>query len=302
MKGSAAPRRQGLAFAFLAFGAWGIIPLYWHLLGSLSPLVILACRVVFSAFFVGGLLAAVEGFGQLREALRVPRTRWMLLLSSLLIGGNWFVFIGAIQWKRLSDASLGYFINPLMSVALGVFVLGERLRPLVRASVVLAGIAVVLLVAIGREVPWIALVLSTSFAIYGLVRKTVPVNATAGLFAESIALFPVAAVYLGIQIGTAGLPSHDAFVLTLAALSGPVTALPLVWFSRAARNLPLTVLGLTQYIAPTLQFAIAVFVFDEPMPTAKWASFSLIWLALVLFSVDLFRQTAEARRARGSAP
>lgn len=287
----------GVAFALLAFGAWGVIPLYWRMLGELSPLSILACRVVFSLVFVAGLLWLLEGFSRLRSALRSPRTCWMLLLSSVLIAVNWFVFIGAIQWQRLSEASLGYFINPLMSVALGVVVLREKLRPLAAISVAVAGVAVVLQVVLVGQVPWIALVLSSTFALYGLVRKTVSVGPTAGLFVESAILFPVALVVLVWESDALRQQTVPARVWLLAALSGPITALPLVWFSRAARELPLSMIGLFQYLAPSCQFLLAVWIFEEPMPPAKWVAFGLIWLALACFSYELLRGRREGAPA-----
>lgn len=280
--------REGVGFAVLAYGAWGVIPLYWRLLGDMPPVEVLAYRVVFSLVSIAIFLAAQRAWPEVKAALRNPQNLRLLGLSSLLIGGNWGIFIASIQMNRLSEASLGYFLNPLLNVALGVFVLGERLRPLQGVAVALASIAVLLMIVLGGGLPWIALCLAASFAIYGLVRKKVVVGATVGLMVETLVLTPVALVYLG-ALGFSG--SHaingGAGALLLAALSGPVTALPLIWFARAARTLPFSTLGLTQYLAPTGQFLIAVFVFHEQMPSEKWVAFALIWLALALFSFDL---------------
>jgi len=282
--------RRGVAFALLAYGSWGIIPLYWRLLDAVPPTEILAYRVVCSLGFIAVFLAATRSLPEVLRAVREPRTLRLLVISSILIGINWGVFIAAIQLHRLSDASLGYFMNPLASVLLGVLVLKEKLRPLQRIAVALAALSVLLLLVLGGGVPWIALVLAASFALYGLVRKTVPVGATVGLMVETLALFPLALGYL-VYLGRSG--SHalsgGTTLVVLAALSGPITAIPLIWFSRAARALPLSTLGLTQYVAPTGQFLVAVLLFGEAMPRLKWGAFGVIWIALVLFSIDLVR-------------
>lgn len=292
--------RRGVAFAVLAYGAWGIIPLFWRLLDGVPPVELLAFRVVFSLAFISTFLVLTRSFGPVLSALRDPKTRLLLALSSVLIGINWGVFIASIQLHRLSDASLGYFLNPLCNVALGVIVLKERLRPLQTAAVALASVAVILLVVLGGGLPWIALVLAGTFAIYGLVRKTVVVGATVGLLVETLILSPFALVYLA-WLGPAGSQAVSAGSSTflLAAASGPVTALPLVWFSRGARALPLSTLGLTQYLAPTGQFLIAVFLFGESMPSLKWVAFGLIWLGLAMFSFDLVRHARQSSSDAG---
>jgi chloramphenicol-sensitive protein RarD len=281
---------EGIGFALLAYGAWGVIPLYWRLLQGVPPIEILAYRVLFSLVFIAIFLGTTRSLPDVVRALKDRRALKLLALSSVLIGSNWGLFIGSIQLNRLSEASLGYFLNPLLNVALGVFVLKEQLRPLQKIAVALATIAVVGLIVLGHGVPWIALCLAGSFAIYGLVRKNVAVGATVGLMVETLVLVPIAIIYLFV-LGT-----HSAAIqggtttIALAALSGPMTALPLIWFARAARILPFSTLGLTQYLAPTGQFLIAVLVFDEAMPTPKWVAFALIWAALGLFSFDLARR------------
>lgn len=280
--------REGVGFAVLAYSAWGVIPLYWRLLGDMPPVEVLAYRVVFSLVSIAIFLAVQRSWPEVKAALKNPRNLRLLGLSSLLIGANWGIFIASIQMNRLTEASLGYFLNPLLNVALGVFVLGERLRTMQAVAVGLASIAVLMMIVLGGGLPWIALCLAASFAIYGLVRKKVVVGATVGLMVETLVLAPVALIYLG-ALGISG--SHAISggfgSLLLAALSGPVTALPLIWFARAARTLPFSTLGLTQYLAPTGQFLIAVFVFHEQMPPEKWVAFGLIWVALALFSFDL---------------
>lgn len=280
----------GLLFALAAYGAWGVIPLYWRLLTAVSPLEILAHRVAWSLVFVTALVFALGARDELLRALRDRRTRAMLAASSVLIGVNWVAFIAAIQMNRLSEASLGYFINPLVNVALGVVVFRERLRHAQKVSIAFALAGVAILVASSSAFPWIALVLASTFATYGLLRKLAAVPATVGLFVETLVLAPLAFAYLArTAVAHQGAFALGAGTLALLAASGPVTALPLVWFARAARALPMATLGIVQYVAPTLQFLIAVFAFGEPMPAARWAAFGCIWLALGLFSVDFVR-------------
>lgn len=290
------PTRQGLGSALLAYGAWGVIPIYWRQLSGVPPVEVLAFRVICSVVFVGAYLAITGAGEPLLAVLRDPRKLRLLGLSGLLIGANWGLFIAAIQWHRLADASLGYFLNPLLNVALGVLVLKESLRPLQRWAVALAALAMAVLVVVGGGLPFLALFLATSFAIYGLVRKTVPVQATVGLMVETTLLLPIAVAYLA-WLGPSGSAVYAGGpgLMVWAALSGPITALPLVWFARAARTLPLSTLGLTQYLAPTGQFLLAVLVFDEVMPPVKWGAFSLIWIALGLFSWDLYRTQVKAQ-------
>jgi len=291
--------RSGLAFALGAYGAWGVIPLYWRLLSALSPVEILAHRVAWSLVFVGAAVLAMGDRDSLRAALRDRRTRALLGASSLLIGVNWVVFIASIQMHRLSEASLGYFINPLVNVALGVAVFRERLRPGQGASIASALVGVVILVAFNGSFPWIALALASTFAAYGLIRKLAPVPSAVGLLVETLVLSPLALTYLGhLASSHSGAFALGPSTLALLSLSGPLTALPLVWFARAARALPLSTLGIVQYVAPTLQFLIAVFVLGEPMPAARWAAFGFIWLALVIFSVDLVRARSAQRGRR----
>jgi chloramphenicol-sensitive protein RarD len=291
---ASADRARGLSFAIAAYAAWGVIPLYWRQLGRISAVEILAYRVVWSLVFLGALALAMGTRDELLRALRDGRTRRLLAASSLFIGLNWGLFILSIQMNRLSEASLGYFINPLVNVALGVILFRETLRPLHRASIGLALAGVVILIAISNTLPWIALVLAASFAAYGLLRKVAPVPAAVGLLVETLALAPAALAYVAwLTYSRAGSVDHSARTFALTALSGPVTALPLVWFARAARALPFSTLGIVQFLSPTLQFLIAVFVFHEPMAPARWAAFACIWAALGLFCVDL----ARAKRA-----
>lgn len=279
-------RAAGVAFALLAYVTWGIVPLYWKLLAAVAPIELVAHRIVWALVVVGVLSRVAGTWHEVGAALGDRAVRSKLLFSSVLIGTNWGLFIWAVATGRTAEASLGYFINPLMSVLLGVIVLGERLQRGQWIAVALAGLAVVLLLVLGDGLPWVALTLAVTFAAYGIVRKLAPISSLPGLFVESLVLTPIA---LGLvawreRAGDGVLGSGDARLVTLVALSGLVTALPLAWFNAAARRLPLSTVGFFQYVSPTLQLLLAVYAFDEPVAPARWAAFALIWVALAIHS------------------
>lgn len=288
---AARAERTGLALGVAAYAAWGVVPLYWRELGGVDPVEILACRALFGLFAFVALAAAMGQLGAARAAVRDRRALRTLAAAAALLALNWGLFIHATLGGHLLQASLGYFINPLLSVALGVVFLGERLRRLQLAAIALAGVGVLWL-ALGAGPPWIALALASSFGLYGLLRKTAPVAALAGSTVETALMAPLAAVYLA---WIAGDPARGAFTHAAAGThallvgTGLITALPLLWFTAAARRLPLATLGFLQYLAPTGQFLTAVLVFDEALAPRKLAAFGFIWVALALFSVDLVR-------------
>lgn len=278
-------------FALLAFGSWGIVPLFWRLLAGVSPLEVLAHRVAWSLVVATLLLVVMGGGKEAFATLRSPRRAALFFLSSALIAGNWGLFIWAVAVNRLSEASLGYFINPLANVVLGVAVLGERLRPAQWLAVGLAACAVLLLLVSGGGVPWVALALAGSFAVYGLIRKLAPLGSIPGLFLETLLLSPVALAAIAWFERQGGIFGRgDPLLIALAAASGVVTSLPLVWFTVAARELPLSTMGLFQYVAPSLQLLLAVLVFGEHVAPVRWAAFALIWVALVIHSAVLARR------------
>lgn len=289
--------RLGLTLGIAAYAAWGVVPLYWHQLRGVDAVEILACRALFGAASFVAIAAAMGQLGAVRATLRDRRAVTVLAAAAALLALNWGLFIHATLGGHLLQASLGYFINPLFSVALGVVVLRERLRRLQLAAIVIA-LAGVVWLALGAGPPWIALTLATSFALYGLLRKTAPVAALPGSTVETLMMAPLALAYL---VYIAADPSRGAFahadVTTHAFLAGTglVTALPLLWFTAAARRLPLAVVGFLQYLAPTGQFLTAVLVFDEPLAARKLLAFVCIWVALVTFSIDLLRQRREKR-------
>jgi chloramphenicol-sensitive protein RarD len=284
---------RGYLYGFAAYALWGFVPLYFKLMRSAGPLEILAHRVVWSVVFLALILLLVGGFGFLRR-LR-PRVLLAIAAASVLVGANWGIFIYGINSDRVVEASLGYFINPLVTVLLGVVVLRERLRPWQWLAVGVGTVAVVVLTVDYGRLPLIALGLAGSFGLYGLVKKRLGLPAAEGLFVEASLLAVPALAYLwGLAAdGAATFGSGPGHTLLLVA-SGVITAIPLLLFAGAANRIPLTALGILQYVAPMLQFLLGVLVFHEPMPVARLAGFGLVWLALLIFTVDMLR-TARQR-------
>ena len=290
--------RRGMWVAVGAYVLWGVMPLYWHLLKAVPSLQIVLHRIAWSALFVGAYLLWRDGRGWLRRTLAGPRLGWMLALSGVLIAFNWGLYIWAVNAGHVVETALGYFINPLLNVLIGVLFLRERLRPLQWLSVAVAAAGVLWLAVRYGQVPWIALALAASFGLYGVVRKLAHVDAVAGLGVESAYLFlPAIALLAWTEAhGGGGFGAgYGAAASALLVLGGIVTALPLVGFAYAVRRIPLTTVGLLQYIAPTLQFLIGVLVFREPFDRERLVGFACIWLALAIFAADgLLR----ARRGR----
>ena len=299
---------RGLTAAGLAFGIWGLLPLYLHALLSVSALQIVSQRIAWSSLFVLLTLAARRELPGLMNALRTERVRNRLILTTGLISINWLLYVWAVGHGHVIESSLGYFINPLMNVLLGVLVLRERLSPVRWASVGLAALAVGYLTVTTGRPPWIALTLAASFSLYGLLRKITAVEALPGLATETLLLTPLAVGYL-IWCDVAGVGAFGhagATVTALLVAAGPVTAVPLVLFAYAARRIPYSTLGVMQYIAPSLQLACGVFFFHEPFEPARRIGFALIWTALALYAGEgvwqahrVARQRARALKAAG---
>ncbi len=289
--------RAGLAFGLAAYGLWGFAPLFWHELAHVPATEVLGHRIVWGLIFFG-LYGTLSGkLGEVVRIARDPPVRRRLALTALCVGFNWFVFVYAVMTDRVLDASLGYFINPLLSVALGRFVLGERLQPLQWAAVGLALMGV-LVVAFGTDgLPWISVAVATSFGLYGLLRKTTDAPALAGSTFETIVLSPVALtglIWLTLQ-GRGHFLAGDPRTDLVLVCTGPVTAIPLLLFVHAAKRLPLTLVGFLQYLAPSIQFALAVLVFHEQLQPLKLAAFGLVWLGLALFSLAAYRGPRKTR-------
>ncbi|MBB5806276.1 chloramphenicol-sensitive protein RarD [Saccharothrix ecbatanensis] len=278
---------RGIAFGVGAYFLWGIVPAYWPLLQPAGSVEILAHRIAWSLVVMAVITAVLGRWAGIR---RLSGRGWaMVAASSVLIAVNWGVYIHAVNTGHVVEAALGYFINPLVSVLLGVFVLRERLRLPQYAALAIAVTAVVVLAVDYGRLPWISLVLACSFGLYGLLKKTVPLEATASVTAESLVLAPVAVGYL-IWLGPVGtFASHGWGHALILASAGLVTAIPLILFGAGARLVPLVTMGMLQYLAPVLQFAWGVFVMHEPMPASRWFGFALVWVALAVFTVDAVR-------------
>ncbi|WP_196231217.1 EamA family transporter RarD [Salinispora arenicola] len=287
------PHKLGYLYGIGAYLIWGFFPLYMKLLQPASPLEILAHRIVWSLVFVALVLAAMRNRRFLRALLRRPRALAAVGLAAALIALNWGTYIYGVNSERVVETSLGYFINPLVVVLLGVFVLRERLRPAQWAAMGVGGTAVVVLTVDYGRPPYLALVLSFSFAGYGLVKKRLGLPAAQGLFVESAVLALPALAYLAWLGGTgqAAFGAVSAGHTALLVSAGAATAIPLLMFAGAANRLPFTSLGMLQYLAPILQLGCGVIIFHEPMPPARLAGFTLVWLALAIFTADAVRAT-----------
>ncbi len=292
------PTRTGVLAATAAYLTWGLAPVYWKLLQTVPAVELLAHRIVWSFVLVVGWLWISRRLPDLRAAWAHPGTRARLLASTALIGVNWGLFIWAVNSGHILQASLGYYINPLVSVVLGLVVLGERLSRGQGLAVGLAAVGVAVLAISVGSLPWVSLALAGSFGLYGLLRKTVRADAVLGLAFETSLLAPFALALLV----AAGLDGRGAFgrvsAMTdgLLAFTGVLTAVPLLLFTAGARRLPLNLLGLLQYLAPTCHFALAVAVYHEPFSTAHAVTFGLIWIALALYTADARRRIRRQRR------
>jgi chloramphenicol-sensitive protein RarD len=291
---------RGLLYGVAAYLLWGLFPLYWPLLEPAGAIEILSMRMLFSLVVMAVLLSVTGTWDKVREILRTPSKRWRLLVAAIVISVNWGVFIWGVNSEHVVETSLGYFINPLFTILLGVVLLGERLRPTQWVAVSIAGLAIVVLTIDYGRLPWIALTLAFSFGIYGYQKKRAQVGAVESLAVETGFMALPAAITVAILAANGALvfgdhPGNSA----LLAGTGVVTAIPLLFFGAATRRLPLSTLGLIQYLAPVLQFAVGVGIRHEPLPPARLAGFSLVWLALLILSVDGLRN--QRRGARASA-
>lgn len=286
-------RRLGFLFGVIAYSWWGLLPLYIKAVSRVPALEILSHRVVWAFGLLCVMVVLLRRGGEVMRLLQSRRTAGPLVGSSALIALNWFVYIIAVRTDRVTDASLGYFINPLMNVLLGVAVLGERLRRPQMVAVALAAAGVAVQVWARGELPWISLTLASTFAAYGLIRKTTHAGALEGLTIETMLLSAFGGAYLAwiTSQGQGWFLGPSTTITVLICFSGVMTALPLWSFAAAARRLPYATVGLLQYIAPTLAFLLAVFVFGEPISALKWASFALIWVGLAVFSADALRES-----------
>ncbi|MEM9058135.1 MAG: EamA family transporter RarD [Pseudomonadota bacterium] len=292
---SAEPRTDvaGVAAGALAFSLWGLLPIYFKVADGVGSLEMLVHRIVWAVPVGLVIILARRQWPQVRQALRERRTALLLVASAAFIAVNWLGYIYAVQSGNIFQASLGYYINPLMLVLVGFAVLGERLTPLQTGAVVLAAAGVLVLTVQGGAFPWISLMLATSFTFYGLIRKQANVAAMPGLFVETLILFPPALVFLvlAIQAGTSPFGPANPAMSGILLLAGPFTVIPLLLFAIAARRLRLATIGFLQFIAPTGQFLVGL-AYGEQLTTAHIICFSLIWGAVALFVFDAVRATA----------
>jgi len=288
-------RRGGLFYGLIAYGSWGLYPAYFPLLKPAGALEVLAHRIVWTMLLMVVVLVVLRRVPDLRS---ITRRTWLLLVAaSALICVNWGVYVYAVSNSHVVDAALGYFINPLVSVLFGVAIFGERLSRAQVVAVLIAATAVIVMSVTAGTVPVIGLVLAFSFALYGAVKKVVPVDPGVSVGLEAVIAAPFAIGVIAVLAVTGGgaVGNYGTGQLALMVLTGPITAIPLLCFAAAAQRLPLVTLGLLQYLTPSMQMILGVVVAHEPMPTARWIGFGLIWTALAVFSADTMVRNYRSR-------
>lgn len=277
----------GVGYALLAFSAWGFLPIYWKLLDTVPSLEILAHRMVWSVLFLMGLLAVQKRLGEFRDLLKTPKYIWMLLGTAVLLGVNWFVYIYGVNTNQIVETSLGYFINPLFNVLLGAIFLKERLNYWQSLALGMAALGVLNFLWEFDSLPWIALSLAFTFSFYGLLRKMIPVKPLVGLLMETVLLAPFAAVMIVVwNVDGTGNIGGDWRIVIFLVGAGVVTSLPLLWFTNAGKRLRYTTLGFIQYMTPSIQLLIGVYLYHEPFTSTHSITFGLIWTGLVIFSIN----------------
>lgn len=277
-----------MLYAISSFLLWGLFPLYFKMLKEIPSFDIVIHRLFWSFIFLTVVLLWRRQWAWLKQAARQPRVLLGFLFSALLLSGNWILYVWAVNAGRIVDTSLGYFMSPLVSVLLGYLILKERMRPLQWLAALLALGAVIWLTIANGSLPWIGLIIAATFGLYGLLRKTAQLGALEGLSLETLLLLPLVLVVLGIDTwrGSNSFVGASAGAQLLLVLSGPVTVVPLLLFAQAARRIPLSLLGLLQYISPTIQLLTGVLLYDEPFAGDRAIGFSVIWLALAVYSAE----------------
>ncbi|MEZ7817759.1 MAG: EamA family transporter RarD [Pseudomonadales bacterium] len=287
--------KKGLLFALGAYGIWGIAPIYFVWVGFAGPFEILANRIVWAIPLLLVLLGVTKQWAGVWTLTKSQLA--ILVVTAIALSINWLTFISAIQAEKIAEASLGYYINPLVNVILGWLFLQERMRPLQWLAIGLAAFGVGTELVVQASVPWLGLTLAMSFGVYGLLRKKVNLPAVVGLFVETMLVLPIALGYLILLYLDQG--TRTIFDGASLALGGVITVIPLVFFAAAATRLPLTTLGFVQYLAPTITLLLAIFLYDETVPAIRWFTFSMIWLAVVIFSLENLYQYRKRRLGDG---
>jgi chloramphenicol-sensitive protein RarD len=299
MTDDAARSRQGVFFAIAAYTMWGVAPIYFKWLQEVPALEILSHRIIWSFVLVFILIMALRRGNRLKPVLQNKQQMARLTLATCLLGGNWFLFIWAINNNHILDASLGYYINPLLNVAIGMAFFAERMRKMQLVAIALAVVGVLIQVISFGSVPWVALALACSFAIYGAIRKRLPIDSITGLWLETLILTPAVLVYLVFfaSSSAADMTQNTWQINTLLIAAGVVTTAPLLCFTAAAQRIRYSTLGFFQYIGPSLMFILAVWVYGEPLAADKLVTFAIIWVALALYSIDTLVHQQRSKRA-----
>ena len=282
-------RRSGVLAAISAYGMWGLFPVLFRLLDAVSPLLVIVHRIIWSFFLVGAILVQRGRLGEVRAALTDLKTLRGMTASALLLSVNWLAFVWAVHNEKVLEISFGYFINPLVSVAIGIVLLGERLSRGHAIALIIALVAVAIMATGISGLPLTSLTLAFSFGFYGYFRKTVAVASVPGLFVETLILFPVALGYLAFVVMTEGWGAMaNPFTFAILVLTGPATSIALILFAYGSKRLKLATIGMIQYIAPSGHFLLAIFAFGEPLNLTQLVSFAMIWVSLIVFSADSF--------------
>jgi len=285
----------GVLYGIAAYGSWGIFPLYFRAVASVPAVEVLAHRAIWSFVMLAALVGLLGRWNELWRELRSRKLMLLLGLSTVFIAANWLTFIYATTSKHVLQASLGYFINPLANVLLGVVFLRERLRRRQTFSIALAVIGVLVLTVLVGEVPWIALILALTFSLYGLMRKLMPVDGLVSLTVETLVMAPLGLAYVGYLAAASSREPLGHSLLGLLMLSGPITTVPLLFFGAAARRLQLSTMGFLQFISPTLQFLLAVLAFREPFSSVQLLSFACIWASVLIYASDSWSAARDYR-------
>lgn len=295
---SANDARNGVVAALATYTLWGFLPLLFREVEAAGSVLIVAERTLWSLLLLAGLLALSGGFGDVRALFADRRRVWWTLLSALLLAANWLLYVWAVEVGQVLEVSFGYFINPLVNVVMGMILLGERHNRLQTIAILIAVVAIAIQAVGLGGIPFIALGLAFSFGFYGYFRKTAQLGPASGLFVETAMLTPLALGYVIFNLATVGAGVHaDPYLMALMVLTGPATAIPLLLFAFAIRRLRLTTIGMVQYIAPSIQFLVAIFLFGEHLNGLRLLSFGLIWLSLLVFSYDSFRRRGRTAKA-----